>query len=148
MIIDLEAYDDSVIVKNYNLFIDPDGMFYRINRIKNDYSIDHNLWALEYFKKLCDIYDSKKLSPAEVLIHKYGFLYYSHDMLVRKPIVKVPNPKYYRQRVSEEELDSLFQIMLLNNEDPFSVPMQMGYDDVYDYVALTDEKKYEKGGLR
>jgi len=144
MNIDMEQYDDCILVRNYNLFIDPDGLFYRINRI-NKSGIDHNVWALEYFKKINSIYESKHLSPAEVLIHKYGFLYYSHDMLVGKPIVKIANPIYYKKHVSDEELDSLFQVMLINNEDPFSVPMQMGYDNVYDYVALTDEKIYKKG---
>lgn len=143
MKVNLTGYTDSVFVKRSDLFIDQFGLYYQVRKTISKSNINHNIWAIEYLKSINDNIEYA-LSPAEVLVHKYGFLYYSHDELVYKPIIKISNPKYFGTYSSEEQLDSLLEIMILNGENPFNVPMIMGEDNVYDYVEEERGKTYVK----
>lgn len=143
MKINIAGYRDSLYVLKSDLFIDQDGLFYQVKKTISKSSINHNIWAIEYLKS---INDNLKyyISPTEVLIHKYGFLYYGHDELLYKPIIKITNPLYFDKHVSDKQLDSLFEIMYLNNEDPYKVPMLMGEENVYDYIEIERGKTYVK----
>ena len=163
MKINLKGYKDASLVTRSDLFIDQEGVYYQIKKTISKSKINHNIWANEYLKDkqesripvdlnspdyLDQIMKSKErirnLSPSELLIHKYGFLYYSHDELLYKPIIKIANPSYYHMYVSDEQLDSLFEIMILNKENPFNVPMLMGDVDIYDYVEVMNEEERGK----
>ena len=143
MKVNLTGYKDSLFVTKSDLFIDQEGLFYQIKKTISKSKINHNVWAVEYLESIKDK-TSYAMSPSEVLIHRYGFLYYSHDELVYKPIIKIPNPKYFGVRASDEQLDSLFEIMYLNEENPYNVPMLMGEENVYDYVEEERGKQYVK----
>lgn len=140
MNIDLNKYFDYQEVVGYDLFISKDGGFYKIKKVGLNYPT-HNDWAYEFLKaKNINIKDSKFRSVSEFMIHQFGLLYYSHDGLLYKPIIKTPNPKYDGKYVTEEQLDSLFSVMIMNRENPYNVPMLLGNQDVFDYVEQDDGK--------
>lgn len=140
MNIDLNPYNDAVLVRKYDLFINKLGEYFKIKRTLSKDRMNHNIWAEKYLEEINDKEEYIGLSPAEVLIHKYGFLYYSHDGLLYKPIIKVANPGYFKIRKTEEQLDSLFNIMVINGENPFIVPMLNGEENIYDYEEMNNER--------
>ncbi len=148
---DFKRYDDAVEVHDYNGFIDQDGYFYKVSsKNHTDAKVDHNLWSRAYVKAHGDRFRrmdfsasglftlSQISSEVDVMVHIYGFVYYSHDDVYSKPIIKVPDPKYNKFTKSKYQDDMLFSIMLLNNEDPFSNPIFMD-DKVYSYIGLESE---------
>ncbi len=147
MKINISGYSDSLYVLKSDLFIDQNGLYYQVKKTISKSQINHNIWATEYLKSINDNLEYY-ISPSEVLIHKYGFLYYGHDELLYKPIVKIANPLFFNKRASEQQLDSLFEIMYLNNEDPYKVPMLIGEENVYDYVEIERGKIYVKSIYR
>lgn len=150
---DFNRYDDLVDIYKYNGFIDQDGYFYKIGpKNHSNTGIEHNLWARAYVKTHGDKFKrmdfsasglftlSQISSEVDVLVHLYGFVYYSHDDMYYKPIIKCPDPKYNNLIITEEQENMLFDIMLLNNEDPFNNPIfKSDCDKVYKYVGLNDE---------
>ena len=126
MNINLIPYNDVLQVCKYDLFINVDGEYFKVKKTISKDKMNHNIWAEQYLNNINDNKDYNNLSMSEILIHKYGFVYYSHDGLLYKPIIKIPNPKYFNKSVNEKQLDSLFNIMMVNNENPFYVPMLNG----------------------
>lgn len=128
---DFNKYDDLVSMRKYEGFIDRDGSFYKVcprsKRMEGDY---HNEWASAFIKEKLNINDIKfgktvsslftlvtLNSPANILVDCFGFVYYSHEPIYFKPIVRIPNPKIANCRVTDEQLDSLFTIMYANKEN-------------------------------
>ena len=153
---DFNRYDDLLEIHKYNGFIDQDGYFYKVSpRNHQGMKIDHNLWARAYVKAHGDKFKrmdfsasglftlSQISSEVDVMVHIYGFVYYSHDELYYKPIIKCPNPKYNNFIKSAKQEDMLFNIMLLNNENPFDNPI-FNDKDVYNYEGLNDEFKIRR----
>ena len=81
------------------------------DKVKKIYEDSHNKWAEQFMKENLNISDfklnpsvsmllclSKMNGPAEILIHCFGFVYYSHDALMYKPIIKIPNPIYFKEK--------------------------------------------------
>ena len=153
---DFNRYDDIAEAAKYNGFIDQDGYFYKVSP-RNHYraKIDHNLWARAYVKAHGDRFKrmdfsasglftlSQISSEVDVLVHIYGFVYYSHDDQYFKPIIKCPDPKYNKFIMNRKQSDFLFGIMLINNENPFENPI-FNDDRVYKYVGLYDEQDKKK----
>ena len=159
---DFNKYDDVVDIHGYEGFIDRNGCFYKVvkrgekitdenGNIRNS----HNNWAEAYLKTIMNINNFKfnptasalftltKLSgPAEILVHCFGFVYYSHDPYYYKPIIKVPNPKIANYKVTEEQLDMLFSIMVMNKEKT-NIPIFFNEDDT-DYLGRDDQYNYKK----
>lgn len=158
---DFNRYDDAAKVYNYNGFIDQDGYFYKVSPRNRDHcKIDHNLWARAYVKEHGNRFRrmdfsasglftlSQISSEVDVLVHIYGFVYYSHDDLCDEPIIKVPDPKYNNLIKSKYQEDMLFSLMLINEEEPFTNPIFLD-DTIYTYVGLKSRsngrsKSYEK----
>ena len=158
---DFNQYDDIVDICHYNGFIDQDGNFYKVSPKSHSKSrVDHNLWAREYVKAHGDRFSrmdfsasglftlSQISSEVDVMVHIYGFVYYSHDSLYCKPIIKCPDPKYNNFLMSRKQEELLYNIMLLNEEQPYNNPI-FNNDNVYKYIGLNDEKiiedtKYKK----
>ena len=128
---DFTPYDDAIDAKGYDGFIDRYGNFYKVcKKSKKGIEDSHNEWADKFIKERLNIKDFKfnptasalftltKLSgPAEILIHCFGYTYYSHDPIYYKPIIKLPNPKIANFKVTNEQLDMLFFVMRLHNEN-------------------------------
>ena len=159
---DFNKYDDTTQINRYEGFIDRNGNFYKVckrgQKITDENGIvrdSHNLWAEAFLKEKLNIKDFKfnpsisallALSsisgPAETLIHCFGYVYYSHDPIYFKPIIKAPNPKIANYKVTEEQLDTLFSIMIMNKED---TNIEIFFDeDVYDYCGSEQPKTYKK----
>ena len=145
---DFTKYDDVTKMRCYDGYIDPNGNFYRVKQRLRPIC-NHELWAEEYLKNNAlecrDISISESLllnlitlkTCTEKLIHLHGFIYYSHDELLYKPIIKMPNPKIFGKRSTEEQMDALYSIMLINNENT-NIPI---FDGALDYVGLEDERE-------
>ena len=140
---DMKKYDDINLIKDCDLFIDPSGYFYKIKPIKGISILNHNTWSKKYLDNLKYTFNHK-FSPAEIMVHLFGFVYYSHDQLKYKPIIKTPNPRYFNVSSSPEQLNSLFNVMMVNGENPFNVPMLMGEENIYDYEEINDNQFQKK----
>ena len=73
------------------------------------------------------------------MINCLGFVYYSHDPIYYKPIVKIPNPKIFGKTVTDEQLDMLCNIMLCNKEN-IDIPILYGDTNEYEYCGLEDNQ--------
>lgn len=149
---DFKPYDDIITCSIYDGFFSPDGYYYKVKqRRSNMCNNSHNEWAEKFIKEKMNIQDldinptysalyalKQIKGPAELLVHRFGYLYYSHDPLFYKPIIIKPNPKIAGKSVTDKQLDMLFQMMLLNNENPFFNPI-FTEEDVYTYNGLDEE---------
>lgn len=130
---DFTPYDDVANYNKYDGFFDQEGRFYKVKlRRSSMFSNGHNEWAEQYMKEhnmskldIPHTYSallnlSKLNGPAEVLINCYGFAYYGHDPIYYKPIIILPDPKIAGYKATSEQIESLFKIMLLNNEKPYN----------------------------
>lgn len=115
----------------YDGFISPNGDYYIVKERRNSMSmIGHNEWAKEYMKiknlrtfQINQSYSmllalSKLNGPAEYLIHCFGFIYYSHDPILYKPIIILPKKSIFGLTATSSQMDSLYEIMTLNHEHP------------------------------
>ena len=146
--LDFNKYDDYLEVINFDLFIDSDGCFYKVRKKRNKHvETHHEDWAIEYIqnnKKIQNFLIKMELenkinleklkNPIDILINIFGFVYYTHDDKFYQPVIQTPNPIFNGQVLTEEQKDSLFNIMLVNNENPYDVPMLMGEQKIYEYV--------------
>lgn len=159
---DFNKYDDALEVYRYEGFIDKNGYFYKAvkrgEKIFDDNGKvrdSHNSWAEAYLREKLNIKEFKfnptasalfsltKLSgPAEILVHCFGFVYYSHDPVYYKPIIKVPDPKVANYKVTEEQLDMLYHLMTINKENT-NIGIFFGEEDT-DYLGRDDQDNYKK----
>lgn len=152
--LDFNKYDDAIEVKNYDGFIDRAGNFYKVcpkrKRISED---SHNKWAEIFLKEkigmknfkfnptVSSLFTLVSLNgPAEILINCYGYVYYSHEPIYYKPLIKIPNPKISGYTVTEEQLNMLYLVMSYNNENT-DIPIFYNNSDVYEYNDLNDNGK-------
>lgn len=159
---DFKAYDDAMEIHRYEGFIDRNGNFYKVckrgEKITDEKGIvrdSHNKWADAYIKEKLNIKNFKfnptasalltfisLNGPAEILIHCFGYVYYSHDPVYYKPIIKAPDPKIANYKATEEQLDMLFSLMVINKENT-NIPIFFNDDDI-DYLGRDDNKNYKK----
>ncbi len=148
---DFNKYDDASLIHNYDGFIDQNGNYYKVSHRRQSKNIDsHNEWAKAFLKQKLNIddYNFNKFyssifssvllnGPAEILINCFGYVYYSHDAIIYKPIIKLPNPKILNYRVTQEQLDMLYSVMLYNNEDT-NISIFYDDNDEYTYCGIED----------
>ena len=80
---------------------------------------------------------SKLKGPADYLIHCCGYVYYSHDPIFLKPIILLPKPEYAGKKASPSQIESLYKIMLINNENPLDKEILID-SNIYEYTGLDD----------
>lgn len=150
---DFKKYDDVMEIRDYNGFIDKLGNFYKVSHKKNIAEDDsHNLWAEAYMedKKLLKGFKfnptasailtlTKLDGPASMLINCFGFVYYSHDPFYHLPIIKAPDPKIANFKITSEQIDTLFEMMLVNMENT-DVLMDFEEGTILDYCGVDDRK--------
>ena len=129
------------IAKKFNGFISPDGKFYMVSK-KNEHLPSHQVWANNFvlnntnFVKLLAkpnksfLYTISRLKDKQdMLIHFYGYIYYSHDEYSKKPIVMYPDSNINDQMVTREQKDMLFNVMIHNYEEEYYPENIIDYED-------------------
>ena len=151
---DFKKYDDVVEIRNYNGFIDRLGNFYKVSDKKTKIDSDsHNNWAEAYIKEELNIKEFKvrptasmllALSnlngPASMLFNCFGFVYYSHDPFCYKPIIKAPDSRIANYKITEEQINMLFKIMFINNED-IDILIDFEEGKIIDYCGIEEKGK-------
>lgn len=128
--LDFNSYNLEVS-KFFDGFIDPQGNYYKVKeKGKNDCT--HDLWAKKFITRIkksfnlelnvnhsafLDILSIDNFT--DLLVNGFGFAYYNHDSIYLKPIIKLPNPDIANRKVTNEQIESLIKIMLINDEDPY-----------------------------
>ena len=115
-------------IAKYDGFIAPDGSFYKVS-IKNKHKPTHIEWAdyfvtrkLDYVKRLANpqgslLYIISRLdNKQDVLVNFYGYVYYGHDAASRKTIIIYPDRSVNEREITEEQLNTLFNILRKNDE--------------------------------
>ena len=154
--LDFNKYDDASLIHDYEGFIDKLGNFYKVCHRRNSKNKDtHNVWSEAYMKQKLNVSKfkinqtislfnlSQLNSPSELLINCFGFVYYSHDPVYHKPIIKLPNPKIANYKVTEEQLNMLFMIMTYNKENT-NIPILFGEENIYSYCGMEEEFNSKK----
>ena len=126
---DFNPYEINVS-EYFDGFIDPNGNYYKVKE-KGTREEIFNIWAKEYIEKITSKYyielrfnyqnilNLKKIqSFTELLINLFGFVYYNHDSELNKPIIKLPDPNLCNISATYDQIEALYHIMKLNNENP------------------------------
>ena len=136
---------------SYDGFIDQLGNFYIVKeRGKEDLSDSFNSWALKYMNEKCRkitmvqsypmLLELSNLSSSlDFLVHCYGFIYYSHDLVFDLPIVLLPNFNIAGKRASSDQMECLCRIMLINNEQPQNKEFIVD-SSIFEYNGLIEEE--------
>lgn len=151
---DFNKHDDILKIKDYDGFISPDGYFYKVKKHREE-NKDHNLWAKAFLEKygmnlelkldtdsLIFQLSSFRGGPSDSLVQLYGYIYYSHDGMFYKPIIQLPNPKLFGKRATEDSLDMLYNILLINDEK--KAIDAIFRDNVLSYTELDESHKTYK----
>ena len=150
--------DINEIIK-YDGFIAPDGSFYKVS-IKNKHNPTHIEWAEEYVKRKLD-YVKRLANPSgsllyiisrldnkqDVLVHFYGYIYYGHDAASRKPIIIYPDRSVNEREITEEQLNTLFNILRKSgeyNDSYMSHEEKLNNDRFENYVDRFIENEIER----
>ena len=112
----------------YDGFISPDGDFYIVSD-KYKHTPTHFQWAdyfvthkTDYIKNLANpsgsfLYTISRLNTKQdILIHFYGFIYYGHDFIERKPILIYPIYDINNMEITNFQYDVLWKILYENDE--------------------------------
>lgn len=103
-------------VKGFELFIGPDGEYYKVKNIKNNSNYTHYEWAEQYIKSFTnDVAKTNCFDSLNLLIHKYGFVRYAHRFYSPNPILDIPNPSYYGVSITKEQ-NSIYSLLDCNLE--------------------------------
>ncbi len=123
-LINFNKYYDPKDVEKYELFIGPDGEYYKVKtNYESDENCTHYKWAEEYLKTICrgdilekPIIKNKCKTPLEVLINLYGFVRYTHSYGCPKVFMDIPNRDYFGYTMSKEQINSIYNLLDYNNE--------------------------------
>lgn len=128
---DFNSYEIS-ISEHFDGFIDPQGKYYKVKERGTKEEI-FNLWSKKYIEIITQVYytelklnyrnilNIKKIeSFTDLLINLFGYVYYNHDLEFKKPIIKLPDPSLCAVSATSDQIEALYKIMLLNDEDPIN----------------------------
>lgn len=132
---DFNSYNFA-IAEYFDGFIGPQGDYYHVKPMGQSDDF-HNVWAEQYIKLLCDkdYNDYFKLPGisdfTDLLVNIFGFIYYNHDCKSLQPIIKLPNHGIAGKRTTNNQIETLIEIMLINNEDPLHKEFVIDADIFY-----------------
>lgn len=122
-LIDFNNYSKPEEVKDYELFIGPNGEYYKVKtKYESGDNCTHYEWAQKYLEDrvpstLSDPVIRKKCNtPLQILIHMYGYIRYTHSYGYSKPIFDLPNSNYFGYKLSKEQIDSIYKLLDFNKE--------------------------------
>ena len=108
--IEIISYDDIKTCKDFNGFIDLEGNFYGL---KNDKSTNECLYKQNDLEKKSYIEINKSV---ELFVNCSGYVYYGH--VHNEPVVILSNPNIAGKKVTTSQINALYKVMELNDEDP------------------------------
>ena len=123
--VDFKPYYKPEDVDNYELFIGPNGEYYKVKTTyESDENCTHYYWAIGYFQKkgIKDVLMHKNIekkckTELEVLINLYGFIRYTHAYGKRDVYINLPNPDYFGVVINSKQKTSLYKIMEFNHDN-------------------------------
>ena len=126
---DFNSYEIDVS-EYFDGFIDPQGKYYKVKE-KGTKEDLFNIWAKQFIELITNVYytelkfnyknilNVKKIeSFTDLLINLFGYVYYNHDSKYNKPIIKLPDPNLCNISATSDQIEALYHIMTLNNENP------------------------------
>lgn len=115
--VDLNKYYSLKEIEGYELFIGPEGEYYKVKKINENSTISHSVWATEYFKRnnFNEPKDNSSFDSINTIINKHGFVRYAHAFSPN-PIIDVPNPTYYGVRVTNLQIEAIYNLLNHNLE--------------------------------
>lgn len=113
--IDLKKYYLPEKVEGYDLFIGRNGEYYKVKKINGD-MISHYEWAEIYLSRKNIRFRSNTFDALNLLIHRYGFIRYSHDFYSPNPILDIPNPSYNNVIITKEQIEAIYRLIEYNLE--------------------------------
>ena len=115
--VDLNKYYSLKEIEGYELFIGPEGEYYKVKKINENSTISHSVWAAEYFKKnnFNEPKDNSSFDSISTIINKHGFVRYAHAFS-SNPIIDVPNPAYYGVRITKSQIEAIYNLLNHNLE--------------------------------
>lgn len=115
---ELENY--SWYCKNWNVFISPEGMIYKISEF-DSFSTGHDSFAYNHGKDVFrkDItkeYDKLRkikphlanLAPKDILINLYGYVSFEQE------VIMLPDPSYHNENVTDAQMLAILKLCKLN----------------------------------
>lgn len=127
---DFKPHYDINEIKNYELFIGPQGEYYKVKTIKeSDENMTHYNWAHKYLQKhkLLELFkqEIKELNLDDynsIIINLCGFIRYTHVDYYGTPVIDIPDYFKYGKTVTEKQIISLHHLMHSKNESRFYEP--------------------------
>lgn len=149
---DFNSYELNVS-EYFDGFIDPQGKYYKVKE-KGTKEDLFNTWSKKYIEIITQVYytelrfnyknilNIKKINSfTELLINLFGYVYYNHDSDKNQPIIKLPDPNLCDVCATSDQIEALYQIMLINHENPqdkeFLIDATMNY---YNGIEETERK--------
>lgn len=114
--VDLKKYYLPEEVEGYELFIGPEGEYYKVKKINGVNTISHYEWAEIYFESKNKKFTPNTFDALNALIHLYGFVRYAHRSISCNPILDIPNPAYHNVSITKEQVASIYNLVYYNEE--------------------------------
>ena len=124
-LIDFNKYDNPIEVSKYELFIGPQGEYYKVKtRYESDENCTHYKWAEAYLEKhgLSGMLENENIhskckTPLELLVDYFGFIRYTHAYeSSRQVYLTVPNRLKFGYEVTKDQIDSIYKLMYYNHD--------------------------------
>ena len=148
---DFNSYEISQS-EHFDGFIDPQGKYYKVKERGTKEEL-FNLWSKKYIEIITQVYytelklnyrnilNIKKIeSFTDLLINLFGYVYYNHDSESKKPIIKLPDPSLCDVSATDDQIEAIYKIMLINNENPMNKEFLIDATINY-YNGLEDEEE-------
>lgn len=144
-LVDFNPYYKPEEVKGYELFIGPEGEYYKVKtKYESADNITHYKWAEAYIDnfKLNKIYESENQkhrckTPLEFLINYCGFIRYTHAFSSSsKVFLSIPSGNH---TLPKKQIDSVYNIMYYNKDTIDEDIIKMLEDIDYKYDMKRDK---------
>ena len=126
---DFNPYEISVS-RYFDGFIDPQGKYYIVKEKGQEEDL-FNIWSKQFIEQITKVYyteiklniktilNLQKIDTfTDLLINLFGYIYYNHDQEFKKPIIKLPDPNICNISATSDQIEALYKIMQINNENP------------------------------
>ena len=122
---DYKTYYNVEDVNGYELFIGPNGEYYKVKTIyESDQDCTHYEWAIGYIEKnnLQPLREHKYIkdkcnTDIQILINYLGFIRFTHASVSATPIFTFPNKHYFGYRINNLQITAIYNLIKNHNKD-------------------------------